>query len=733
MKLEAMSGAAEERAAAPAAESGEARAASILRPPSRIVSLRWIAALAAVALTTAAVLSVGAVAERNTRRALTREIETRLLLEARNLALTSSEALLADFPELTLHPLVKEMKSEQPELVLVVVVDHQGVIQGDPDVRRLGTQFSRSEHLKVVKASQALAHGELMYSDGTVLIASAPVTHRNGPEMGTAMVGLDLSYLDRLITEARRQQSAVLGMVLTIGVAVAFILMSFLLKPIGELRAGIERIGRGDLETPLRLRDRTELGMLAGAVNDMAAALRRAQAEMVERERLAHEVELARQIQGSLLPNRELVIGEFVVCGSQRAAAEVGGDFYDFFELPGQRLGIAVADVAGKGLAGCLVMSMLSALLRAYREVHSEPATLLAVLDEQLGETLQSGSFVTMFYGVLETRTGQLTYASAGHCPMLVYRGDGGDVEWFKTTGIPLGAIRGGVIRRTLKNDTIRLLRGDVLVQYTDGVNEAFDASGREQFGFERMAKAVGESAQRGCHAVILGLHRRVEEWVGNAPALDDETVLVVSREGGLPLAVVPGQAKAGVPTVPVVEAQEALTLLADAQDRGAPLRLPASLEALSEIRGWLTGSTPHGSLAAAQLEVLYTALYEVCANIAEHGCAQDAGQRYELWWVPASEASRHGAAPVGPADPDLQNGYFLIRDHGIPFHADNWKETDFSDPKVWRRGRGFGLDIIHRAMQRVAYHPGTPQGNITVLTFAASHDHEESNELRRA
>src|SRR6185503_3627259 len=119
----------------------------ILRPRRPVLSLRWIAALGAVALTTAAVLTVGAVAERNTRQALTREIETRLLLEARNLALTSSEALLADYPELTLHPLVKEMKSEQPELALVLVLDHKGVIQGDPDARLLGTRFKRSSTL----------------------------------------------------------------------------------------------------------------------------------------------------------------------------------------------------------------------------------------------------------------------------------------------------------------------------------------------------------------------------------------------------------------------------------------------------------------------------------------------------------------------------------------------------------------------------------------------------------
>jgi serine phosphatase RsbU (regulator of sigma subunit)/anti-sigma regulatory factor (Ser/Thr protein kinase) len=694
----------------------------VAAPRARVLSLRWIVALGAMALTTAAVLSVGAVAERNTRRALTREIETRLMLEARNLALTSSEALLADFPELTLHPLVKEMKAEQPELALVVVLDHNGVIQGDPDARRLGTRFVPPEKLKAVAASQALAPGEAMISDGKMLIASAPVAHRNGREFGTAMVGLDLHYLDRMIGSARKQQTAVSGVMLAIGLAAAFALMSYLLRPIGPLREGIERIGRGDLDTPLRLRDHTELGMLAGAVNDMATALKRAQAEMVERERLAREVELARQIQGSLLPNRELTAGSYVVRGSQRAAAEVGGDYFDYFPLPGDRVGIAVADVAGKGLGGCLVMSMLSALLRAYRETHLDPSALLAVLDQRLGETLQPGSFVTMFYGVLDGRTGELVHASAGHTPLAVYRRASGRVEWFRTTGIPLGAIRGGAIRSTLKNAVLRLAPGDVMLQYTDGVNEAFDGEGRELFGFDRLAETLAGAAAGGCQDVIAALHRKVEAWQGDHPASDDETVLVVSH------------AEFTREVEPMVgpAAAEALALLTRARAHGRSLRLPASLDALAGIHEWLRTATPHGSLPEKPLELLGTALYEACANIVEHGCGQDPRQEFELWWVPEAAPAPPGARPPAAGEGASDRGRFLIRDHGMPFRADNWKETDFSDPKVWRQGRGFGLDIIHRAMERVEYHPSTPEGNLTVLAFAASAS-EQPKELRHA
>src|SRR5207247_225231 len=134
----------------------------------------------AAGLLTAAVLAVGAVSERNTREALTREIETRLFLQAGNLAMAGSEALLSDFPELTLHPLAREMKSLQPELALVEVLDHDRIIQGDPDPRRLGTRYVPGRTLRPIVSHQPQRGGEQLLTDGTLLVASVPVMHRDG-------------------------------------------------------------------------------------------------------------------------------------------------------------------------------------------------------------------------------------------------------------------------------------------------------------------------------------------------------------------------------------------------------------------------------------------------------------------------------------------------------------------------------------------------------------------------
>src|SRR5262249_50265734 len=216
------------------------------------------------------------------------------------------------------------------------------------------------------------------------------------------------------------------------------------------------------LDSPIHVTDRTELGLLADAINEMSGRLRRAQVDMLERARLSHEVDLARGIQRSLLPARPAEAGPFLIAGDQRAAAEVGGDYYDVLRLSDGRVAVAVADVSGKGLAGCLVMSMLSALLRALRNDHASPSALLCALDERLSETLRPGTFVTMFYGIVDPGRRRLTFASAGHNPLLVYRHASRTVERVEDHGVPLAAVRGGAIRATLRDQTMVLGPGDV-------------------------------------------------------------------------------------------------------------------------------------------------------------------------------------------------------------------------------------------------------------------------------
>jgi serine phosphatase RsbU (regulator of sigma subunit)/anti-sigma regulatory factor (Ser/Thr protein kinase) len=685
-------------------------------------SMRWMVTSATVALITAAVLTVGLVSERNARRTLTREIETRLLLEARNLALTSTGALLSGLPELTLHPLVKEMKTERPELAFVVVQDHHGVVQGHADARRLGQAYELPKGLEPVPTTMRLQPGERLLGNRNLLVVQAPVTLAGGQRAGTATVGMLRTHIDQAIATTRREQLLYLAVLLAIGAAAALVLISTLLRPIGALRAGLERIGHGDLETPIRMRDRTELGQLADAVNDMAGQLKVAQREIVEKERLAREVELARAIQQRLLPAGEHATGEFTLLGAHRAAAEVGGDYFDILPLQDGRVALAIADVAGKGLGGCLVMTMLSALLRALRHAYASPSALLVALETQLLSTLRRGEFVTMFYGVLDPRSGTLVYASAGHTPLLVCRADG-RTEWHGTSGIPLGAVLGGALAPTLEDHEIVLGPGDLLVHHTDGISEAFSRSGDEPFGAERIERAAAANSRRGCHAVIQALSREVEEWAGGRALLDDETLLVVGRRA---------QTAAMPAASDRLAERDPLRMLAAAQRRGVHLGLGARMESLGQLREWIAHCPELAALGHDEAARLEGALYEVCANVIEHGYGGDATQRLDVWWLPADSENGDGSTPRDP-DERVQRGCFVVRDHGLPFSPGRWRPLDFADRHVWKRGRGLGLDIIHLTMSEVVYRPGTEQGNFILMSFDPARARPSSKELHHA
>jgi serine phosphatase RsbU (regulator of sigma subunit)/anti-sigma regulatory factor (Ser/Thr protein kinase) len=663
--------------------------------------MRWIVSGAAIALTTVSVIGVGAVAERNARAALGRELQNRLLLAARNLALASSGALLSDFPELTLSPILAELVRTQPELELAVVVDLEEKIRGHADARRIGSKLELPVDLLPVDPIAEILSGESVLSSPSLLAGSVPVAHAGGNRVGRAVVAIQQSYIDEVIASAREKQLAFLAVLLALAIGLAFVLMSVLMRPIGALREGLERIGRGDLDTPVRLKDRTELGLLAETMNRMSKDLREAQKERIERERLAREVELAREIQSSLLPSAPARIGKMVIHGAHRAAAEVGGDYYDVLPLADGRTAFAIADVSGKGLAGCLVTSMLSALLRAFRDMESSPKALLVRLEKELSHSLRPGTFITMFYGILDPRTGEILFASAGHCPLLVLRKDG-KAEWLKSPGTPIGALRGGALAKTLCDERIVLGSEDLLIQYTDGINEAFDMSGKNQFGLKRLEESAVRSSKEGCAAVIDGILRDVARWVGDQPPLDDETLLVLGCE-----------ARDSAGDERAIEVG-LLKRIEDLSRRSECLRLKANLESLSGIRDWLLARPAFAGLDSRTFHAVESAVYELCANVVEHGYGKDATQSLDLYWL--ANEGREG--PREARSPERRGcGRFVVVDHGKRFRPEG-RRIDLNDPSVRRRRRGFGLEIIQEVMSQVSFQPSTPLGNVTVLEF---------------
>jgi sigma-B regulation protein RsbU (phosphoserine phosphatase) len=207
---------------------------------------------------------------------------------------------------------------------------------------------------------------------------------------------------------------------------------------------------------------------------------------------------------------------------------ETAGDFYDFIPLPNGRLGILVADVAGKGMGAALYMALSRTLIRTYAaEYDTRPDLVLSAVNDRILMDTRASLFVTVFYGILDPVSGTLTYSNAGHNPpYLLNANDGGVVQELRRTGIPLGIPED----MTWQQAAVPVAPGDVLVLYTDGITEAQDGQDRF-FGEGRLLEIVRDSLGRSARDIQDALISEVHEFVGAAPQFDDITLMVVARD----------------------------------------------------------------------------------------------------------------------------------------------------------------------------------------------------------
>ena len=256
-------------------------------------------------------------------------------------------------------------------------------------------------------------------------------------------------------------------------------------------------------------------------------AVRERHALELEKERIGAELALATRIQVSALPKEYPGRAEFELCASMIPAKEVGGDFYDFFMVDGDHLGLVIADVSGKGMPAALFMMVASTLIRNSAAGELSPAAILREANDQICARNPEEMFVTVWLGILEISTGRLTAANAGHeYPMLKRAGMA--FELLKDRhGLVVGAM-GGVRYRDYE---LVLEPGAKLFVYTDGVAEAVNG-GLEQFGTERIIGTLREIGDGRPEEIVAGMNRAVKEFVGDEPQFDDVTMLCVEYKG---------------------------------------------------------------------------------------------------------------------------------------------------------------------------------------------------------
>jgi sigma-B regulation protein RsbU (phosphoserine phosphatase) len=367
-------------------------------------------------------------------------------------------------------------------------------------------------------------------------------------------VGLSLSYrpmqLYRQLSDAqqivfRGQSLGEWAVVILLVIAVLFLtieavalgmglaLARSITSSIHELFMGTERVRHGDFAHRIDVASNDQLGELAGSFNQMTGSIEGLLQTAAEKKRLEEELRIARVIQMSLLPTGPLDVPGLAITALCVPAREVGGDYYDFFRLAGGRLGVLIADVSGKGTSAALYMAELKGLVLALSQRYESPRELLIEVNRIISEHLDSRSFITMTYAVIDVDRGVMTFCRAGHTPLIFLSSIQAATplaQVLTPNGMVLGLRIDGASEKfseLLEEQCVDLSAGDVVVLYTDGITEAMNLES-DLFGELRLSRLVEEHGHLESGELRERILREIEAFVGTADQHDDMTMILL-------------------------------------------------------------------------------------------------------------------------------------------------------------------------------------------------------------
>lgn len=480
----------------------------------------------------------------------------------------------------------------------------------------------------------------------------------------------------------------------------------------GEL-IGMLNLGPRLSEQEFSADDRRLLNNLA---SQAAPAVRVAQlvqeqeAEARERERIEQELRVAQLIQQQFLPKTLPDLSGWQVAAHYQPARAVGGDFYDFIELPDDRVGIVVGDVTDKGVPAALVMASTRSILRSDAARLISPAAVLERANDLLCPDIPEHMFVTCLYMVLEPMTGRVRFANAGHNLPYVRRRDG--VVELRATGMPLGLLPG----MTYEEREAVLEPGERMLLFSDGLVEAHDPDG-EMFGFPRLMGMVGQQGQSPGHSqshnLIDTLLTALDRFTGSHREQEDDITLVTLERTGTPLveALVDPPGHAGeADSVPVLDAATPRVTPSVLDD----FRVPSESGNERLVMDRVVAAISELGLPRATIERLRTAVSEATMNAIEHGNGNNASLPVEV--------------RVETTADDLT---VRITDHGrtrIPI-----VETPDIDLKLAgeQSPRGWGLFLIQHMVDDMRQSNGADSHSVELVVHLPDREIETSNRLR--
>jgi len=247
---------------------------------------------------------------------------------------------------------------------------------------------------------------------------------------------------------------------------------------------------------------------------------------ITERQRLQRELEIARDIQMSFLPKKNPLINYLDIASICIPALEVGGDYYDFIQFDGNKLGVIIGDVSGKGTQAAFYMILTKGFLKALAKSFRSPLKFLQDMNTLFYENVERGTFISMVCGIFDLENKKFMLARAGHNPVIVRKSAQKNAGTLHPTGLAIGLEKGIVFNKTIQEIEIEITKGDIFVFYTDGFTEARNKF-KEEFGEERLVDIVKNNSGLTSEEILNQIIKEVKTFMGKTPQHDDMTMIV--------------------------------------------------------------------------------------------------------------------------------------------------------------------------------------------------------------
>ncbi|GEM_PF-5558062 len=337
-------------------------------------------------------------------------------------------------------------------------------------------------------------------------------------------------FENKALKETRMLKSNMVGIAFGIGGRLLFIALFFiahsLFSSVTQLSRNFTEFGKNPkaYHGTVTIHGANEFGMMADRFNLMTK-------DIQEMFRMAEELKSASDIQASLLP-AELPSWKGWEFGAvYTAQTEAGGDYYDFFKIGKQHFGFVIADVSGHGVGSAMIMAVTRSFLRAFAPGKGSPAAIMKQINPHIFSDTGGSKYITMLYGIIHCDTASCTYASAGHNPTILYRAANKKLSELPPGGIPIGATDTETFDAVVTNRRVTLLKGDFIIQYTDGVTEAKN-NDNEEFGEERLMETIRAHAHEPMQTIVERINAAVTKWSQGTPQSDDITLIAIQYTG---------------------------------------------------------------------------------------------------------------------------------------------------------------------------------------------------------